>query len=57
MKTPKKNQRGALGNIVASHNRFGDYDRDRVSPTQQFTPATEHSYLDFVPEGEGVGDY
>jgi hypothetical protein len=41
MKTPKKNQRGALGNIVASHNRFGDYDRDRVSPTQQFTPATE----------------
>lgn len=41
MKTPKKNQRGALGNIVASHNRFGDYDRDRVSPTQQSTRALE----------------
>jgi len=44
MKTPKKNQRGALGNIVASHNRFGDYDRDRVSPKQQFTPATERTW-------------
>jgi hypothetical protein len=44
MKTPKKNQRGALGNIVASHNRFGDYDRDRVSPKQQFTPAVQRAW-------------
>jgi hypothetical protein len=44
MKTPKKNQRGALGNIVASRNRFGDYDRERVSPEQRFTPATERTW-------------
>ena len=48
MKTPKKNQRGALGNIVASHNRFGDYDRDRVSPKQQFTPATERAWGNMI---------
>lgn len=41
MKTPKKNQRGALGNIVASRNRFGDYDRERVSPKEQSTPALQ----------------
>jgi hypothetical protein len=41
MKTRKKDQRGALGNIVASRNRFGDYDRDRVSPKKQSTPALQ----------------
>jgi hypothetical protein len=32
MKRQKKNQRGALGGTVASRNRFGEYDRERVSP-------------------------
>ena len=32
MKRLKKNQRGALGDIVSSRNRFGEYDRERVSP-------------------------
>ena len=32
MKRLKKNQSGALGDIVASRNRFGEYDRERVSP-------------------------
>lgn len=32
MKRLKKNQSGALGDTVASRNRFGEYDRDRVSP-------------------------
>jgi hypothetical protein len=44
MKTPKKNQRGARGNIVASHNRFGDYDRDRVSPTKLSTRALDRAW-------------
>ena len=44
MKARKKDQRGALGNIVASHNRFGDYDRDRVSPTQQSTRALDRAW-------------
>src|ERR1039458_3444471 len=32
MKRQKKNQSGALGDTVASRNRFGEYDRERVSP-------------------------
>jgi hypothetical protein len=32
MKRLKKNQSGALGDLVASRNRFGEYDRKRVSP-------------------------
>jgi hypothetical protein len=32
MKRQKKNQSGALGDTVASRNRFGEYDRKRVSP-------------------------
>jgi hypothetical protein len=32
MKRQKKNQSGALGDTVASRNRFGEYDRGRVSP-------------------------
>src|ERR1022692_1770452 len=44
MKTRKKDQRGALGNIVASHNRFGDYDRERVHPKTQSTPALERAW-------------
>jgi len=32
MKRLKKNQRGALGDTVASRNRFGEYDRERVIP-------------------------
>ena len=41
MKTRKKDQRGALGNIVASRNRFGDYDRDRTYPKKHSTPARQ----------------
>ena len=32
MKRLKQNQSGALGDLVASRNRFGEYDRKRVSP-------------------------
>ena len=32
MKRLNKGQSGALGDIVASRNRFGEYDRKRVSP-------------------------
>jgi hypothetical protein len=32
MKRQKKNQSGALGDTVASRNRFGEYDRKRVTP-------------------------
>jgi hypothetical protein len=38
MKRPKKHQSGALGDLVASRNRFGEYDRLRVSPKH---PGTE----------------
>jgi len=39
MKTLEVPQRGSRGNVVASRNRFGDYDRDRVSPDDNATPA------------------
>jgi hypothetical protein len=39
LKTAKKLARGARGNVVASRNRFGDYDRERVSPDAHPTPA------------------
>jgi hypothetical protein len=32
-------QRGARGNVVASRNRFGQYQRARVSPDQPGTAA------------------
>lgn len=39
MKTRKKEESGARGDIVASRNRFGHYERDRVSPKNQPTAA------------------
>ena len=39
MKTRRKHESGARGDIVASRNRFGDYDRERVSPNPRPTPA------------------
>jgi hypothetical protein len=44
MKTRKKDQRGALGDIVASHNRFGDYERARVTPKKLSTLALHRAW-------------
>lgn len=44
MKTPRKHHRGARGNVVASHNRFGDYERERVSPDDRATPARRRAW-------------
>ena len=37
-------QKGSRGNIVASRNRFGPFERDRVSPDQPGTPAQRDSW-------------
>ena len=39
MKTRKGPRSGALGDIVASRNRFGEYERTRVRPKSRATPA------------------
>ena len=44
MKRQKKNQRGALGGTVASRNRFGEYDRERVSPKHPRTASQLESW-------------
>ena len=44
MKRLKKNQSGALGDIVASRNRFGEYDRERVSPKHPRTAPQRESW-------------
>src|ERR1039457_2175143 len=44
MKRLKKNQRGALGDIVSSRNRFGEYDRERVSPKHPRTASQQGSW-------------